>query len=560
MAPALGRLEGGAAPGPAKASGARPPSLLPFPAWLGVYAVSGFVALSLEIVWFRLLGVMIKATAFTFGTLLAIYLAGLALGSLWGVALARRAAHPARSFFAFQAGIGIYAGASIAGLVVALGMDGVLESLGAHLSQYDPIDLEPLFAGGSAPPEMALLYGWLPLFLVGPPTFLMGLCFPYLQRVVQTDAAFLGRRVGWLQTANIAGSMLGAIGVGWLLLDQLGTPATLQILVGLGGAFGLGFATLATRSSGLKVRVAAAVAVAVPVLALIVALPGRDRLWAALHGKPVEDILVAEDGSGVSLLWADRGGFARASLFANGRGQGQVPYGGIHTNLGSLPVFLHPNPRDVALIGLGSGDTLFAIAGREETESIVCFEIIEPQLETLERLNERSRYGGLTSILEDERIDYRFTDGRAGLLRSDRKFDVIEADALRPTSAYAGYLYSEEFFQLVRDRLKPGGIAVTWVPTERTGATFMKVFPHVWVAGSLAVGSNEPIEFDRKAVRARASSDAARRYYGRAGIESVRLLAGLMRRSWRYLPPDADRGHISDVNTDLYPKDEYLVP
>jgi hypothetical protein len=54
-----------------------------FPVWASVYALSGLLALSFEIVWFRLLGVMMKATSFTFGTLLALYLAGLALGRSW---------------------------------------------------------------------------------------------------------------------------------------------------------------------------------------------------------------------------------------------------------------------------------------------------------------------------------------------------------------------------------------------------------------------------------------------------------------------------------------------
>src|SRR5262249_38634918 len=67
---------------------------LPFAGWAVIYALTGFLALSLEIVWFRLMGVMQRSTAFTFGTLLAIYLTGLGLGSLGGAALVRRARRP----------------------------------------------------------------------------------------------------------------------------------------------------------------------------------------------------------------------------------------------------------------------------------------------------------------------------------------------------------------------------------------------------------------------------------------------------------------------------------
>jgi hypothetical protein len=63
-------------------AGPEPPASQPFAHWLWLYAFSGFVALSLEIVWFRALDVAVKSTAFTFGTLLAVYLLGFAAGGV----------------------------------------------------------------------------------------------------------------------------------------------------------------------------------------------------------------------------------------------------------------------------------------------------------------------------------------------------------------------------------------------------------------------------------------------------------------------------------------------
>ena len=57
-------------------------------------------------------------------------------------------------------------------------------------------------------------------------------------------------------------------------------------------------------------------------------------------------------------------------------------------------------------------------------------------------------------------------DGRAFLMRQPAQYDVIEADALRPNSSLAGNLSSVEYFELLRDRLRPGGFAVTWSPTH----------------------------------------------------------------------------------------------
>ncbi len=94
-------------------------SLLPVSVWIAIYGLSGFVALSLEIVWFRLLGVMLKSTAFTFGHLLAIFLGGLAVGTFGGIKWAQKSSRPGLVFLALQAGIPIYAGVSLLLLLFA---------------------------------------------------------------------------------------------------------------------------------------------------------------------------------------------------------------------------------------------------------------------------------------------------------------------------------------------------------------------------------------------------------------------------------------------------------
>ena len=80
-----------------------------------------------------------------------------------------------------------------------------------------------------------LLYCALPLLLFGPPTTMMGMSFPFLQKAVQTDVESLGRRVGWLQAANIVGSTIGVVLTGVGLLHWLGSSGTLRLLVGLFG-------------------------------------------------------------------------------------------------------------------------------------------------------------------------------------------------------------------------------------------------------------------------------------------------------------------------------------
>jgi hypothetical protein len=298
------------------------------------------------------------------------------------------------------------------------------------------------------------------------------------------------------------------------------------------------------------------------VVLLLVAMPDAARLWSVLHGSPAAPIIFAEDDSGLSVIKTEPpGGDARHVVFVNGMGQSMIPYGGIHTALGAIPALLHPNPATAAIIGLGSGDTCYAAAGRAELERVVCIEIVRPQMATLQRLTSRDPYGPLGILFQDPRIEHAFGDGRAFLMRTRQTFDIIEADALRPTSAYAGNLYSEEYFRLVRDRLSVNGLAATWVPTPRVHATFTRVFPHVISVPGILLGSRQPIGLDRPALQARIADTRVREHYRRAGVDIGALIAAYLSAEPGRYGPDFDRSALTDVNTDLSPRDEYdLAP
>ena len=82
--------------------------------------LSGFAAMGMEILWFRLLGVMIKSTSFTFCNTLALYVGGLAVGTFLGIRRVTTSRTPARTFLTLQAGVAVYAGVSVTALVAAL--------------------------------------------------------------------------------------------------------------------------------------------------------------------------------------------------------------------------------------------------------------------------------------------------------------------------------------------------------------------------------------------------------------------------------------------------------
>lgn len=519
------------------------PSGLKISQWTATYALSGFIALSLEIIWFRVLGIAIKSSAYTFGHLLAIYLAGVGAGAL--VANTRRFARlaPVPTFFLLQAAVPIIAALCMSLFIGTVGRVGWLQPLFSYLGSYDSLG----FAGYRRP-MFYVLYGVLPVFLVGPATLLMGMSFSMLQRAVQTDVMRLGRRVGWLQAANITGALGGALLTGVVLLDVVGSPGTLQLLAAIGAAFIWWFVRDGRWRTAAGLALVAFVA--------IVTMPRAGVFWARLHGTTAGTILFAEDASGVSVLRRDVR--APTRVFVNGLGQSWLPYGGLHTALGALPALIHPNPRRIAVIGLGSGDTLFAASGREETTTIDVIETIAPQLTTLRSLHAIEPYAGLARILGDPRIAYHFGDGRMFLGRSQDRYDVIEADALRPTSAYAGNLYSVEYFALLCDRLRPGGLAVSWSPTRRVVNSMRQAFPYLATFGDISVGSQSPIQIDPAAVLARARTASTLAHFDAAGIDIVALIEDWLSREPELFGPDADRLPL-DVNRDLFPRDEFGV-
>jgi len=518
----------------------------PFMLWLVLYALGGFCALSLEILWFRLIDVAVKSTGFTFGTVLAVYLAGCGVGTLAGIALAGRLRRPLRAFLASQCAILLYAGLAVLMLVLlppATPFFRWFFDLWGGRGSYN-------LGGAWDTPSVLRLYLLLPLALYGPPTVLMGFSFVALQRAVQDDARHSGRRVGVLQAANILGCVCGSLLVGLVALSWLGSAGTLRVLAMVGA--GLALLGLALGEGRRLFAVLAAALVALAVVS-----PREQALWRRLHGMAEGDRAQAgEDATGVVLVSEHENNLRR--VWVNGRHHSILPFGGIHTALGAAPAAIHAAPEQVAVIGLGSGDTAWASGFRRpETRRLTTFEICAPQL----RLLHDVAYGPaappkLQRFLEDPRLVIRLADGRNALLRGDDRYDLLEMDALYPSSPYSGNLYSLEFYRLCASRLRPGGLMCTWAPTPRVHATFQSVFPHAieLAEGQVLIGSAEPIPIDVPTWQARLTSGPAVAYLG---LPRVNELLELLRHA---RPAVRRPTGPADLNLDLFPRDEMNSP
>jgi spermidine synthase len=512
--------------------------------WIGLYAVSGFIALSFEMVWFRLVDVAVKSMAFAFGSVLCVFLLGLGAGSLVGGRLAPRWRRPLAMFAVLQCALLVYA----AGALTLLARLSPAAPLYSWYVRYWASDAFFHLGADWNPAFLTRLYLLLPVLLYGPPTFLMGLSFTALQRAVQDDIRTSGRKVGLLQAANIVGCVAGSLVGGLVLLDRIGTPGTVAALVGLGGTVFLG---VRVWKEGPRPVLAAWAATLVLALS---SLPTRHDLWARLHGATESNrpSFIGEDATGVTAVTPGIPGHWRVTV--GGLPHSWIPYEGIHTLLGAVPAVVHPHPDEIAVVGLGSGETAWATGCRRETRSIEVFEIAGAQPRLLREVDRVLPLGKLHRFLRDGRVRIAIADGRHALLRSERRFDVIQVDALFRTSAGSGNLYSLEFFRLCSRRLKPGGIVCTQIPSRRAALTFAAAMPHAVNFGNLMVGGNEPIPLDVAAWTARLRSPEVVVYLGASVVE------GIAERLAAVGPARSNPATRLGLNSDLFPRDEFSTP
>jgi spermidine synthase len=546
---ALARALASAPPPPSRPEPACPGQPRPLGLWMALYAFSGWSAIALEILWFRSLDVALKASAFTFGSLLGLFLLGLGLGSSLGGLLARRRIDPFRAFLVCQTASLVYAAAAIALLVRLPPETPVLNDLFLYWQQVHKVQ------GPFGQWRLFLtLYLVLPLFLFGPVTVSQGLAFAFLQRAVQSDPVQAGHRAGVLQAANIFGCLAGSLGMGWWGLDALGTPGGLRLVMISGlvvAAAALAFQ--ATRRLGGILAVATLAATAL--------IPPAENFWGRLHGQTDRRAWIGEDSSGIAALVPAQNvmGHHYFHVRLSGKIHSTLPFYGNHSRAGALPALVHPNPVHVAVIGLASGESAYAVGLRPEMRHIRVFELSRPQMPMLEEAQQRLQDPFLRRLLKDPRYTFHFEDGRHALATQTNRYDLIITDPMPPRDAYSAHLYSVEFFALCRDRLKPGGMVCTFTPVESVRASFRQIFPEalaiyqnhsrensVFLLGGMGRMDFQPADWEQRL------QHAARDHYLHPTIvEDLRLALSLA--SWVRGPLDWP------VITDLNPRNEFRI-
>jgi spermidine synthase len=504
--------------------------------WSLLVFISGFLIVALQIVWYRLIGVLLQSNGYSFSLVLSVFLLGDAAGLLVGARTIHRIADPRRFFFLMQ------------GVATALALAGawfVYWAIGAGVLPPSFVDRD-IMSGRPADTGLIVL---LLLIVVLPASFIMGFSFPVVQKAVQRDIDRLGQRVGLVQLANIVGNSAGSLVAGLLLLDLAGTAGTLKLLV----AIGLGFAVLQIATvRGARWAYPPAILLA---LGLALFPPDQD-FWRRLHGLTTEPAIVAEDKTGLSLL--KMAGEQDGKLYIQGHSQSRLPFDTVHIFLGAIGPLTHADPKRVMVIGSGTGGTPYAAGLHPGTERVRVIEIVAPVIDTLRRYLDRKGRSGVDSLLTNPKFEIVVADGRHVLALDPTRYDVIEADAILPKTALSGLLNSQEFFRQVKAKLAPGGLYVQWAPTGRTIETFRSVFPHVTMVHPALLGSDRPIPISREKILEMLARPEIDIHLTSARIDRGELLKWFEDKKIEVLN-DGRMVPASSPNTDFFPRDEYYL-
>lgn len=477
----------------------------PLPRWiLLATALSGLTALGAEVVWTRLLSLLLGATVYTFSIILAVFLAGLWAGSGIGSFFVRRIASANTALSACQ-------------VLLALSIGWTAYTL-SHSLPFWPVDpwlsLDPWFNF-----ELDLARcAWAIL----PATLCWGASFPLAIAAAARPGEDAGRLSGIVYAANTGGSIVGALAFSLFLIPSIGTRGSQELLIGCAMAA----AVVALLAEGfarpLRLAVAGSVALVLGfgLIRTVDEVPwqmvayGR-RIAPIMRGFDLYDrsnpttVLYRGEGVNSSVVIAERAG--QRHFYVSGKAEASTAILDMRLErmMGHLPALLHADPKSVLTVGFGAGVTAGSFVPYPEVESLVICEL-ERQIPAAS-----TEYFGKQNnkVLYDHRTRMVYDDARHYIYTTPEKFDVITTDPIHPWVKGTSVLYSKEYYELCKRRLNPGGVVAQWLPiydsdpeTIRTElATFFSVFPNgtIWSNNYrgdgydlVLIGQAEPTQVD----------------------------------------------------------------
>jgi spermidine synthase len=477
---------------------------------LAIAFSAGLAVLALEVVWTRSLVLILGHTTYAFSTMLTAVLVGIALGS---------------AIFARYADRLENRGALVAALLFAGGFCAVLGPAVINRLPYAFLKLSD-WAGGVWGFVIAAQFV-VCFLLVFIPTFLSGASFPILVRMYSRGDEEVGRTVADVYAVNTSGGIIGSLVGGFVLIRLFGLQPSLTIaalfLMLIGGPLAIALAKPWSRS--LRLTTGAAMVAAVVLLAFFHPRFETKLLfagWGPFEGgyfvnRTVGSTVDVTDRYMQKLLYHKEGVSSSVDVLETGVGERIISVNAqpVATTflydmralkmLGHLPVLLHPDPKDVLIIGMGAGVSSGIISTYPSVEHVTVVELSE------EVPGGTAKFADWNfDVLHNPKVKVVINDGANYVKATQKQYDIISSDPIHPFISGNGILYSYDHWQNCKKRLKDGGVLAQWLPLYQLSPsdfacvirTFRDVFPDatMWFSGidTVLIGTKSSLKVDLK--------------------------------------------------------------
>lgn len=459
--------------------------------------VAGFSTMAYQVLWTRILVLVIDNSVYSFTCIVMMFLGGIALGSLMAVPLLRSKKFMPAVFALLHIGFAVSA-------------------------FMFPFIIHPM----QVPAETryyAFLIDRLPFLTILPAIF-SGILLPLAVHIYKAKTAKPGSRLGSIYALNTLGCVLGALAVSFWLIPKLGFRNTMLLLPALSLLVGGLIALIAMpRRYGIPMTVS----VLIMAIIGIIIMPADHFKSRYAELEPQSRLIYYEESIAATATIFDRPDASRV-FYLNGIPEVDTSLLSVMTFrlMGALPNLLHPKPQRALMITFGAGITTATAA--KFVPEIECVDIAD-QAENISRnfirINDR--------IHENNKFTLVVDDARHFLQHTNKKYSVIVSDATHPRVYDSWVLFTKEFYTLVKSTLAQNGIFCQWVPfhglhpDQYTAIinTFAHIFPNtsIWRvknAYSLMIATPAPLTIDFKLFYAKLNQASIQKHLREVGLES----------------------------------------
>ncbi len=442
--------------------------------------VSGLTSLGYQVTWTRLLASGTGNTTYVFTVILAVFLAGIAIGATIYNVIGPRLRDPIRVLALTQM---VVAALAVIGLVAVLGQ-------AEALRPGRPLETLGSLIGST-------------VLVVLPVTIVLGIAFPTAAALLRDEASQAGTESGSLLAANTTGAIIGSLLVPFVLMPILGSPTIVVVLALTNAILGTALALVARPRASVAVLAGLVTIAFVSVIALkpgLVRQP-NEAFIASRNGQlfaSTEDEIASVQSGQIGAtpeLWV--AGTSMTLLTVDAK---LMPI---------LPLIARPQSERALVVAFGMGT-----AFRSALTAGLRPDVVELVPSVPEMFG--YYYEDAAQVLANPAGRIIVTDGRNHLELTDERFDVIVTDPPPPIeSSGASVISSLEYYQAGRDHLTPTGVMMQWVPYGSPEKefkdhirTFAAVFPNVEVIkgaggyGVYVLGSASPMRFEPDSIRA----------------------------------------------------------